>query len=546
MASIATGLKRSEEASIDPYSSGRVSSCTTSHSLSPESVSDRLNLYEHFLGSRIAEGLADRTALLTADGALTYGEVDARAGQYANLLVEAGLRPEERVLIAMPDGLDFVAALFGIIRAGGVVVMINPQLKPNQIRYFYEYTRARVALVHDEVADTFQAVLAEADHRPDFIRVGTPDFTATLTAHSDAHPTFPSHEDDAAIWIFSGGTTGHPKAAVQSHRSFVNTTELYGHGVLGITPDDVTLSVPKLFFGYAMGINLFFPFSVGATAVLFPERCTAETLFAKIEAFKPTILANVPTMVNHLLGHPDAPNQDLSSIRLVTSAGEALPAELHRRWNALCGVPLLDGLGTAEMWHIFISNRPGDVKPGTLGQVVPGFQVEVRGEDGEVLGPDEVGYLWVKGDSRASGYWQQREKTRQAFVGDWYVSGDMISMDADGYVTYCGRTDDMLKVSGKWMSPGELENCLLEHEAVQEVAVVGVRSTDGLIKPEAFAVVATGHTPDGALAQVLQEWARTRLEPYKYPREVTFMDDLPRTHLGKVDRGELSREAAQS
>ncbi len=509
-------------------------------------VSELLNLYEYFLGRRVAEGLGERRALLTDESALTYREVDRLSARYAHLLVAAGLRPEERVLVAMPDGPDYVGALFGILRAGGVVVMINPHIKPDQIRYFYEYTRARVALVGHEVADDFIGVLPESAHRPELLRVDTPAHVAALEEQPTEFAAFPSHEDDAAIWLFSGGTTGNPKAVVQSHRSFVNTTELYGHGVLGITADDITLSVPKLFFGYATGTNLLFPFSVGATAALFPERCTTETLFAKIAAFRPTILVNVPTMVNHLVAHPDAEAQDLSCLRLATSAGEALPVELHRRWNELFGAPLLDGLGTAEMWHVFVSNRPDDVRPGTLGKAVPGFEVEVRDEEGSRLGADEVGYLWVRGDSRANGYWQQRAKTRQAFVGDWYVSGDMISIDAEGYVTYCGRADDMLKVSGKWLSPIELEDCLLEHEAVDEVAVVGVRDSDGLVKPHAFVIPSASATTGDALAAELQAWAKTRLEPYKYPRVVTFMDDLPRTHLGKVDRGKLSREAPSS
>jgi acyl-coenzyme A synthetase/AMP-(fatty) acid ligase len=308
-----------------------------------------------------------------------------------------------------------------------------------------------------------------------------------------------------------------------------------------MSPDDVTLSVPKLFFGYATGINLLFPFSVGATAALFPERCTAETLFEKIRTFRPTILANVPTMVNQLLAHPGAADQDLSSLRLATSAGEALPVELHRRWNETFGVPLLDGLGTAEMWHIFISNRPDDVRPGTLGRAVPGFDVKACDDEGVEVAAGEAGHLWVRGGSMALGYWQQSEKTRAQFRGDWYVSGDMISVDAEGYVTYHGRADDMLKVSGKWLSPTQLEDCLLAHPAVAEVAVVGVPDGEGLVKPHAFVRVTEGHAGDDGLATALQAWAKERLEPFKYPRRVVFLDDFPRTHLGKVDRGALAR-----
>jgi benzoate-CoA ligase family protein len=505
---------------------------------------ERLNISEYFLGDRIRDGLAGRRALLTDRGTLTYGEVDGLASRYGNLLRSAGVRPEERVLVALPDGPEYVAALFGTLRLGAVVVMVNPHLPADQIRYFFEYTRARAAFVHVEESRAFREAAEGARHAPELLTVGTPDFARAVEAEAPSLDPFPSHRDDPAIWLFSGGTTGYPKAVVQPHRSYANTTELYGKGVLGMGPDDVTLSVPKLFFGYATGINLLFPFSVGATAALFPERCTADTLFEKIRAFRPTLLVNVPTMVSHLVAHPGAADQDLSCLRLATSAGEALPTDLHRRWDETFGVPLLDGLGTAEMWHVFISNRPGDVRPGTLGRVVPGFEVRVCDDDGSEVATGEAGLLRVRGGSQALGYWQQSEKTQAAFRGDWYVSGDMISMDEAGYVTYHGRADDMLKVGGKWLSPAQLEDCLLAHPAVAEVAVVGVADAEGLVKPHAFVRVAGGDgmpDPGPALEAALQRWSKERLEPYKYPRRVVFLGDFPRTHLGKVDRGALAR-----
>jgi acyl-coenzyme A synthetase/AMP-(fatty) acid ligase len=303
-----------------------------------------------------------------------------------------------------------------------------------------------------------------------------------------------------------------------------------------LTQRDIPLAVPKLFFGYALGSNLFFPCSVGAATALFPEKSTAETLFEKIRKFRPTVLVTVPTMVNQMVSHPDAALQDLSSLRLATSAGEALPVELYDRWNKTFAVELLDGLGTAEMWHIFISNRHGAVKPGTLGTVVPGFDVRVRDDLGHDLPDGEVGMLWVRGGSRAIGYWRQMDKTQAAFRGEWYVSGDLIRRDADGYFSYCGRADELLKVGGKWLAPQEVEGCLLQHPMVKEVAVVGVQDATGLTKPHAF-VVATEERP--GLAEELQAFARERLEPYKAPRAVKFLSVLPRTHLGKVDRAKL-------
>ncbi len=523
------------------------------------SAPETFNIADYFLDARLREGGGHRRAILTGSGSLTYGDVSTVANLYGNLLLEAGVQPEQRVLIALPDGPEFAAALFGTLKIGAVVVMLNPHAKPDEIEYFYRYTRGVALFVHVEAAERFLEAAGRARTRTDagsaapgrqhgsgyggapahvFI-AGTSELDARLAAVSPDLAAFPTHRDDAAIWLFSGGTTGRPKAVMQTHASFANTTECYAKGVIRYAPDDVTLSVPKLYFGYATGSNLFFPFSVGATAALFPERCTPDALFDKIEAFRPTVLVNVPTMINQMLAHPGAAERDLSSLRLATSAGEALPPELHRRWNETFGVELLDGLGTAEMWHIFLSNRPGDAKPGTLGKVVPGFDVRVRDEEGRDLADGEVGWLWVRGGSRALGYWQQAAKSQQAFRGEWYVSGDMVVRDADGYYTYAGRGDDMLKVKGKWLSPQEVEDCLLQHAAVREVAVVGAADPDGLTGAHAF-IVPAGSVPS---ADELMEFARGRIASYKCPRAMTFMEALPRTHLGKVDRGELRRRA---
>jgi len=501
----------------------------------------RANIADYFLDARVREGRGERAAIHTEAGSLTYRDVQALAHRFGEVLAAAGVESEQRVLIALPDGPEFVAALFGTLTLGAVVVMVNPHLKADAIAYFYDYTRARVAVVHRDTAEAFRMAVDGARHLKRVLVVGEPAFDQALAQAPGRLATFPSHSDDAAIWLFSGGTTGQPKAVIQSHASFVNTTECYAHRVIGYVETDVTLSVPKLYFGYATGSNLLFPFAAGAATALFPEPATAESVFRAIARFRPTILINVPTMVNQMVSAPDASRQDLSCVRLATSAGEALPLELYRRWTQTFGVELLDGLGTAEMWHIFISNRPGAVRPGTIGTAVPGFEVKVCDDDGRALPDGDVGALWVRGDSRAIGYWQQMEKTRAGFRGEWYVSGDLIRRDADGYFTYCGRADDMLKVSGKWLSPQEVEGCLLQHPAVREAAVVGVVSAQGLTKPHAF-VVATAPSP--ALGEELKAFVRERLEPYKAPREVIFLDTLPRTHLGKVDRGRLRQGGA--
>jgi benzoate-CoA ligase family protein len=498
--------------------------------------STHLNIADYFLDDRVREGRGDRTALLTDAGRWSYREVQALANRYANVLSSAGVVPEQRVIIALPDGPDYVAALFGILKIGAVVVMVNPELKPDAIEYFFEYSRATVALVAPERVDAFRAAAGHAAHAPTFLVVGIGEWTSRLAAAPETRPNFPTHRDDAAIWLFSGGTTGRPKAAVQPHRSYVNTAQCYARQVLCYTEDDVTLSVPKLYFGYAMGSNLFFPFAAGATTVLFEDRCTADAIFSRIARYRPTVLIAVPTMINQMVSHPDAGRQDFSSIRVATSAGEGLPEELHARWDRLFGVPLLDGLGTAEMWHIFLSNRVGRIRRGTLGEVVPGFEIRVADEEGKEVPDGTIGHLWVRGGSRALGYWQQLDKSQACFRGEWVVTGDLVRRDADGYYTYGGRADELLKVSGKWLSATEVEGCLLLHPAVSQVAVVGMTDANGLVKPYAY-VVSRERRDD--LGEELKAFVRDRLEPYKHPREVIFVDSLPTTHLGKVDRGRL-------
>ncbi|MBI3928346.1 MAG: benzoate-CoA ligase family protein [Armatimonadetes bacterium] len=483
---------------------------------------EQFNISDHFLDDRLAEGRGDRIALRVGDRAYSYREVSELSNGFGEALRKAGVRQEERVILALSDGVEFAAALFGVLKIGAVGVMINPDLGAEDTRYFEDYSRARAAVV-DAVGHHRATTLIARDVRPQ------PDLEKART-----------HRDDPALWIFSGGTTGQPKAAVQSHRSFANTAECYGRSFLGYRENDVTLSVPKLYFGYATGSNLFFPFLVGATTCLFPERSTPEVVFEQIRVHRPTLLINVPTLILKMVSHPEADRQDLSCLRLVTSAGEALPPSLYNRWKETFGVELIDGLGTAEMWHIFLSNRPGEVRPGTLGKPVPGFEVKVADEDGRELPPGEVGRMWVRGMSRAIGYWQRMEESMEVFRGPWYRSGDLMMRDQEGCFTYCGRSDDMMKVGGKWLAPVEVESCLLKHPAVKECALVGI-SRDGLTRPCAF-VVAADPTP--ALAAQLQAFVLEHLEPYKHPREVILLEAMPRTHLGKIDRNAL-RESLQ-
>lgn len=515
-------------------------------------LAEQLNLTDLFLDKHVREGRGERVALSvdSVEGGVervTYRELSVRADRFAHVFYALGVEPEQRVLIAAEDSADFAAALFGALKMGAVVVMVNPDLQPDDASYFLTYTRAKVVVASASTAPAFARAAQSAPLLRKLVVLGPdlPDsdkacrFTDLAPSDSKPFPTFDTHKDDPAIWLFSGGTTGKPKAVVQTHGAFFNTTVLYGQNVLAMNERDITLSVPKLFFGYATGSNLFFPLSVGASAVLFPERVTAERLFELIERHRPTVLINVPTMVGKMLDAPGAAQRDLSSLRIATSAGEALPEPLFQRFKDVWGIELLDGLGTAEMWHVFVTNRPGDVKPGTLGKVVAGFEMKVCDDDGRTLPDGETGWLWVRGRSRALGYFQQHDKSCEAFRGEWYVSGDMISRATDGTFTYCGRGDDMLKVSGKWLAPKEVESCLMQHPAVEECAVVGVADASGLVKPYAF-VRARAHKAD--LASELQSFVRERLAPYKAPREVVFMEQFPRTHLGKVDRGQLRKD----
>ena len=492
-----------------------------------------LNIGELFLTRRLTEGRGDRVALRLADSQVTFAALDRLANQFGNLLRDLGVRQEERVVLALPDSAEYAAALFGILKIGAVAVMVNPGLPPDGLAAMVRLARARVAIVPPEAAPPVRhrVVVADGDG-------------PHLDCSDELHPAH-THRDDPAIWLFSGGTTGRPKAAVQTHGSFANTTELYGQRAMGWNEDDITLSVPKLYFGYATGSNLFFPLSVGGSAALFPEHPTVEVLVDQISRHRPTILINTPKMVAamiELAGHREV---DLSCLRFATSAGEALPPSLYDRWKETFGVELYDGLGTAEMWHVFVSNQPGAVLPGSLGKVVAGFELAVRDADGRDVPDGDVGRLWVRGDSRALGYWQDVPRSSDAFRGEWFAGGDLVRRDAEGFVHYVGRGDDALKVGGKWLLPAEVEDCLLTHAAVTEAAVVGVPDGSGLTRPVAF-VVPTSLRDNDAPADLgadLQQYCLAHLDAYKHPRRVFVLDDLPRTHLGKVDRGALRRLA---
>ena len=511
----------------------------------PPEFPERFNMADYFLDARVREGKGDRTAVRTGGRSFTYAEVQERANRASHALRERGIDIEDRVLLLLPDGIEFVDAWFGVLKAGAVFCMGNPLVTGADMEYLLEYTRARAVVAHSSTLDRLAPALEKHPRCRVRLLVGGDEpgwerWDDVLAASSAALENADTHRDDVAGWLFTSGTTGHPKGAVHLHRHFPFNTECYAKRVLGLHEDDVFVSVSRLFFGYATGTNLMFPFAVGGTAVLFPDKPTPEILFDHIENDRVTVLTNVPAMIRQMVDSERAGSADMSSVRICLSAGEALPPELYARWKERWPhAEILDGIGSAEMFHIYITNMLGDVKLGSLGRIVPGYEAKIVGPDGDEMPPDGIGRLWVKGDSAAIGYHRDQQKSDDVFKGEWTVTADLFRRDADGYFFYAGRADDMLKVRGMFVSPLEIEDCLAQHPAVRECAVVGADDGDGLTVPKAFVALRAGHEPGEALTRALQDHVRERLAKYKYPRLVQFVDSLPRNDRGKVMRREL-------
>ncbi|MEW6126238.1 MAG: benzoate-CoA ligase family protein [Acidobacteriota bacterium] len=522
------------------------------------SFPEPFNIATYYLDHNISEGRGDKVAVYYRDEQYTYSDVQQMANACGNALRSFGVEIEDRVLLVLPDSIEFVAAWFATAKIGAVISMVNTILPTSDYEYYLEYTRAKVAVVHKDVMERFTPAVAHSRFLRHILVVDTEvtgkiegiagycdihPFEQTIAEHSSELATAPTTRDDLAIWLFTSGSTGQPKAAVHLQHDMPYNTECYAKRVLGINESDITLSVPKLFFGYATGTNLLFPFAVGGATALFAERSTAEAMFAMIEKYRPTILTSVPTMINAMLQHQanSAKRYDLSSLRFCLSAGEALPPELYLRWIETFGVEILDGIGSAEMFHIYITNRPGDVKLGSLGRIVEGYTAQIVDAEGREVPTGEMGTLRIKGDSAALCYWNAHDKSKETFAGDWCTTGDQFRVDEQGYYWYAGRTDEMLKVSGMFASPTEIENCLLEHPAVAEVAVIGAMDEQGLIKPKAFIVVAEGHAANAELETDLKDMVKSRLAPYKYPRWIEFVADLPKNDRGKIDRKALKQ-----
>lgn len=520
----------------------------------PIVVPDRLNMAEWFLDARLAEGLGDKTAIYCGDAQVTYRELALASCRVTNLLRGLGLRIEDRVQLLLLDTPEFAAAYFGILRAGCVAVPTNTWLLPADYAYYLEYARPRVVIVDAEVYPQLEPVWRDApyppivivvdrDHKP--VPKDTLDWHAELARQPDSARTEPTYRDDFATWLSSSGSTGKPKCVVHMHHDFVWNTIAYAQRTLGIKQDDITVSAPKLFFGYALASNMLFPFSVGGSCVLTPERVPPERYYALVERYRATQMVAVPTTIAKMLDHLDeAKNHDLSSLHSLVSAGEALPTRLYRAWKQATGVEIFDGIGSAEMFHVYITNRPGDVKEGSLGRIVDGYTYRLIDDDGRDVPPGEIGTLVITGPSAGAGYWRMRDLSRATFWGDSVKGADKFHVDEDGYFWFCGRGDDMLKCSGVYVSPVEVENCLLGHPAVHEAGVVGYRDAAGLERAVAYVELAPGHAPSEPLRADLLAHARANIAAFKAPRRVEFIDVLPRTETGKIRRAELRKRAA--
>src|SRR2546421_1460597 len=518
----------------------------------PVEFPERFNMADYFLYHNLEEGRENKVCLYFKDQSYTYGEAARMSNRAGNALRDSGVEMEDRVLIVLPDCPEFVWTWFGAARIGAVITMVNPLLPADDYRYYLEYTRARAAIVHQSLAQPFVESVSGAKYLRSVLvvddsgmeeqffdprgRVKYFSFAEIVDAQPDACRAADTHRDDIAIWLFTSGSTGHPKGAVHLQHDLPFNTEVFAKRTMGVNENDLTISVPKLFFGYATGTNLLFPFAVGGATALFAARATPEKMFQVIERYRPTILTTVPTMINAMLNVDDASARDLSSIRFCYSAGEALPIELYHRWKEMFSVEICDGIGSAEMFHIYITNRPDDVKPGSLGRIVKGYEAKIVDADDHEVRSGEMGTLKIKGDSAALCYWNAHEKSKETFAGDWCTTGDQFHIDPKGYYWYHGRTDDMLKVSGIFVAPAEIENCLLQHESVAECAVVGHDEGDGLVKPKAFIVARNEDEANDRLVEDIKQFVKSRIALYKYPRWIEFVGSLPKNDRGKIDR----------
>jgi benzoate-CoA ligase family protein len=516
----------------------------------PDTIPRDYNFAAEILKRNLDAGRAGKPAYVDPRGTWSYGQLADRVARFGEVLRSLGVRREERILLCLLDTIDWPTAFLGALKAGVVAVPVNTLMTEDDYQFMLSHSRARVLVVSDALYAKFSALIKSA---PDLEHVivsganahGHSCFEDLIASAKADGTTAPTTRDDIAFWLYTSGSTGKPKAAVHTQANLRLTNDLYAAPILGLTDNDVVYSVAKLFFAYGLGNAMTFPLSVGATTVLLPDRPTPDAVAGILKKHQVTCFYAVPTFYAAFLASAVAPQRAEVNLRCCVSAGEALPAEISRRWRERYGVDILDGLGSTEMLHIFLSNRLGDVKYGTTGKPVPGYDIRLVGDDGQILTTKgEMGEMQVRGPTSAVMYWNNREKSRETFLGEWTRSGDKYIEDADGYFVYCGRYDDMLKVGGIYVSPFEVEEALQSHPDVLEAAVVAWPDEQQLIKPKAFVVLKAPDQACEALARALQEHCKAKLAPYKFPRWIEFRADLPKTATGKIQRFRLRAESS--
>jgi benzoate-CoA ligase len=502
------------------------------------------NAAHDLIERNLVAGRGAKLAYIDDAGSYSYGELAARVNRGANLLTDLGIPAESRIMLCLLDTIDYPTLFLGAIKAGLVPIATNTMLTAKDYAFMLADSQARALVVAEPLLPLFAPFL---DRLPGLNHIvvagadahGHRRLADLLAPAGERFETVPTSVDDMCFWLYTSGSTGTPKGTVHLHGHMMCTAELYGSGVLGLREDDVGFSAPKLFFAYGLGNSLSFPLAVGATTILMAERPTPQAVYQRLKAHQPTVFYGVPTLYAALLAAPDAPSRADLKLRMSVSAGEALPADLGRRWRERFGSDILDGIGSTEMTHIYISNRPGDVRYGSSGKPVPGYQVKVADEHGVAVAPGEIGDLYVSGPTSALLYWRNRERTKETFQGPWTKSGDKYRVDDDGYYIYAGRSDDMLKVSGQYVSPFEVEAALMTHPDVLEAAVIGVPDENDLIKPKAYIVLKDARPGSVALGEALKEHVKAAVSAYKYPRWIEFMAELPKTATGKIQRYKL-------
>jgi len=512
---------------------------------------DQFNVATAFLDRNLEEGRGAKTAIYFAGDSYTYAQIAELANRVGNGLRDLGVDLEQRVALLLLDSPQFAAAFFGAIKMGAVPVPLNTSLRPGDYVYMLNDSRARALLIHAELWKQIRQILPELKYLRHIVVVGLEqdgghetatlhDFEKWTHKASAVLQAAETSKDDSAFWLYSSGSTGFPKGCVHLQHDMTFCTEYYAKPILGIHEGDITFSAAKLYFAYGLGDNLYFPFAVGASTVDYAGRPLAEDMFKVVQQYRPTIFYGVPTLYASMLALPEAEKRfDFSSVRICVSAGESLPADILRRWQEKFNVDILDGIGSTEILHIFISNRPDEIKPGSTGKLVPGYEALITDESGHVVPQGEIGNLLIRGDSTTAYYWNKHEKTKDVINGHWIHTGDKYYQDAEGYFWYCGRADDMLKVSGQWVSPVEVESALIGHPAVLEAAVVGDTDADQLVKPRAYVVLSQGYEPSEALGNELKAFVKERLAAFKYPRWIEFVPELPKTATGKIQRFKL-------